>query len=150
MDFAGPASILTVRVRIALVVVLLACGPCLAQTPNAILSKAKDLFAHQQWQQLADLAESSKPRSAEMEYLYGTALARLGRWDDARVAFHRGLALAPEDARFPVELAGENTNARSSKAGSVFGGGSGMTLTICGLPTRFQYFNAPSRFLCRK
>ena len=106
MDFAGPASILTLRVRIALLVFLLGCGPCFAQNSNAILSKAKDLFAHQQWQQVADLVESSKPRSAEMEYLYGTALARLGRWDDARAAFHRGLALAPEDARFPVELAG--------------------------------------------
>jgi tetratricopeptide (TPR) repeat protein len=108
MDFAGPASILTVRVRTAIVLALLACcsWSSLAQTSHSILSKAKDLLAKEQWQQLADLAESSKPCSAEMEYLYGTALARLGRWDDARAAFRRGLALAPEDARFPVELAG--------------------------------------------
>ena len=108
MDAAGPASILTVRVRSAVVLLLLAgcVWSSFAQTSNSILSKAKDLLAHEQWQLLADLAESSKPRSAEMEYLYGTALARLGRWDDARAAFRRGLVQAPEDARFPVELAG--------------------------------------------
>ena len=113
MDFAGPASILTFRARTAVILAVFACwagfsGPACAQSvsSDAIVSRARDLLAHEQWQLLVDLAASSQPRSAELEYLYGTALGRLGHWDDAAAAFHRGLALAPGDARFLVELAG--------------------------------------------
>lgn len=46
------------------------------------------------------------PRSAQLDYDYGMALAHLGRWADAEEALEQGWRLAPRDARFPVELAG--------------------------------------------
>ncbi len=39
-------------------------------------------------------------------FYYGTALFRLGRWDDARQAFLKGHSLNPGDKRFLLELAG--------------------------------------------
>ena len=47
-----------------------------------------------------------EPRSAQMDYDYGMALARLGRWAEAEEALEQGRRLAPREARFPVELAG--------------------------------------------
>ena len=113
MDAAGPASILTPLVKATVILTMFACfagfsGEVSAQSipSDAVVAQAEDLLAHQQWQQLADLAARSNPRSAELEYLYGTALARMGRWQDAGAAFKRGHRLAPGDARFPIELAG--------------------------------------------
>ena len=45
-------------------------------------------------------------RSAEMNFYYGTALARLERWPEAEDAFQAGFRMAPNDPRFPIELAG--------------------------------------------
>ncbi len=56
-------------------------------------------------------------------------------------------------SRSPVSssaLAGENLNARSSNTGFSLGAGSERTVSICGLPTRFQYFSAAGRFSCKK
>jgi hypothetical protein len=52
------------------------------------------------------LAESVRARSAELEFCYGTALAHLERWDEARRAFEAGARLRPRDKRFVEELAG--------------------------------------------
>jgi Tetratricopeptide repeat len=103
MDVAGPAAILAALARVAIVLVLLA-GFAFGQT--SIVSQAKDLQTHEQWQALVDLVEPVKVRSPELEYLYGVALAHLSRWGDASAAFERGMHLAPMDARFPTELAG--------------------------------------------
>lgn len=40
------------------------------------------------------------------DYIRGMALARQGRWTEARAAFDAGAAKAPCDKRFPLELAG--------------------------------------------
>ena len=45
-------------------------------------------------------------RSADEQLRYATALARLGRIDEAVRAFEAGRRMAPGDARFDVELAG--------------------------------------------
>ncbi|MCI0389304.1 MAG: tetratricopeptide repeat protein [Acidobacteria bacterium] len=45
-------------------------------------------------------------RTADLNYYYGTALARLERWDEARRAFQYGLSQQPSDKRFSLELAG--------------------------------------------
>ncbi len=42
----------------------------------------------------------------DLHYYYGSALAQLGRWDDARAALLAGRHLAPRDQRFPIELGG--------------------------------------------
>ena len=43
---------------------------------------------------------------SDLHYYYGSALAQLGRWDDARKVLLSGYHLAPLDKRFPLELAG--------------------------------------------
>ncbi len=96
--------------RLGIVVALLFNGVCLpAQTgPAEILlaEEARQLAAEQRWQDIALLLGPLRSRSADLNYYYGTALARLERWREAENAFQAGLHLAPNDARFPVELAG--------------------------------------------
>ena len=50
--------------------------------------------------------ESVPQRGAEIDYYYGSALAHLGRWNEARAAFLAGRRLRPGDERFPIELGG--------------------------------------------
>jgi hypothetical protein len=45
-------------------------------------------------------------RGAAIDFYYGSALAHLGRWDEARAAFLAGQRLRPRDERFPIELGG--------------------------------------------
>jgi tetratricopeptide (TPR) repeat protein len=80
-----------------------------AQTPGSDpkpLDKIQELFAQERWVQIVQLAGSEAARSADFEYYYGTALARLERWAEARTAFQNGLRQKPGDKRFLVELAG--------------------------------------------
>src|SRR5713226_526467 len=98
------------RSGIVLVLALL-CG-CLrlgAQTgPAAVPSAeaARELAAEQRWQDIALLLGPLTSRSADLNFYYGTALARLERWPEAENAFQAGLRLAPKDPRFLIELAG--------------------------------------------
>jgi tetratricopeptide (TPR) repeat protein len=66
----------------------------------------QQLFAHEQWQQVVELAGASRERSGELNYYYGVALAHLERWQDARLALLAGSHARRDDKRFPVELAG--------------------------------------------
>jgi hypothetical protein len=85
----------------------LCCSIGAAQTVSAdLVAKTHDLLAHQRWQEVVTLVESTPARSVEIDYVYGTALAHLGRLPEARRAFEAGGELAPRDARFPEELAG--------------------------------------------
>lgn len=80
-----------------------------AQTPASDPKphdKIQELFAEQRWVEIVQLAESDAARSADVNYYYGTALARLERWAEARLAFQNGLRQEPGDKRFPIELAG--------------------------------------------
>jgi hypothetical protein len=52
------------------------------------------------------MAASVPDPGAEIDYYHGIALANLGRWEEARVAFLAGNRLAPGDERFPIELGG--------------------------------------------
>jgi hypothetical protein len=64
------------------------------------------LAAEHRWQDIALLLEPLRSRSANLNFYYGTALARLDRWQEAEDAFRAGCRLAPNDSRFPIELAG--------------------------------------------
>lgn len=46
------------------------------------------------------------PRTADQDFDYGMAMARAQRWPEAERALEEGWRLAPDDERFPVELAG--------------------------------------------
>jgi len=74
--------------------------------PDDPLPRIKKLFEEQRWNDLVAEVESAPTRGAEIEYYFGSALAQLGRWDEARAAFLMGHLLQPDDARFPIELGG--------------------------------------------
>jgi hypothetical protein len=91
------------------VAVLWSCLRLAAQTGPAEISFAEEvrkLAAEKRWQDIVLLLTPLQPRSADLNFYYGTALARLERWQDAENALRAGGRLAPSDARFPLELAG--------------------------------------------
>jgi tetratricopeptide (TPR) repeat protein len=82
-------------------------SPAIAQTPAANhLATIQKLFDQKQWDQVVHEVESVPERGAEIDYDYGSALAQLERWNDARAAFLAGRNSSPRDERFPVELGG--------------------------------------------
>ena len=111
MDAAGPAARGVSLIRRAAVFLLLTCCQIslVGQTPPASdpqTEQVKQLFAAEHWQEIVNLVGAASASSADLDFYYGTALARLGRWDDARRAFLAGHYLRPKDERFLVELAG--------------------------------------------
>jgi tetratricopeptide (TPR) repeat protein len=67
---------------------------------------AQKLFAEQRWQEVVRAVEGASTRTADLDFYYGSALAKLGRLQDARQAFLAGYRLQPHDKRFAVELGG--------------------------------------------
>src|SRR5260370_25457668 len=91
------------------VVLLCSCLRSSAQTGSTRVPPAEEVrqfAAEQRWQEIALLLGPLRLRSADLNFYYGTALARLERWREAESAFQAGLRLAPNDPRFPIELAG--------------------------------------------
>lgn len=66
----------------------------------------QELFNAQKWQEVIRRAKAETHPSPDVYFYYGSALAQLQRWDEARQAFEQGQRLDPKDERFPVELAG--------------------------------------------
>lgn len=96
--------------RSLVTLLLLSCAviSCVAQPaaqPVGSTLPIEQLFAQQRWSEIVRLADAM-PRSADIDFYYGSALAQLGRWDEARKAFEAGRRLQPRDKRFPIELAG--------------------------------------------
>ena len=100
------------RMLLSLVTMIVLLSRCLSLTaetgpmepPSA--PAIQILAAGQQWEEIARLLEPMHSRSADMDFYYGTALARLERWSESESAFQTGFRLAPTDPRFPIELAG--------------------------------------------
>ena len=105
MDTAGPAPAAHPLKRTTAVLLLFLASVALAQD-TSITDTARRLFDQQRWQELAVLLQSPHPPSTDLDYYYGSALAHLGRWPEARAAFESGRRLRPRDKRFPIELAG--------------------------------------------
>src|SRR5579864_1207613 len=98
-------------IRFAAALLLLGCValPGSGQSslpPAAPTATIQQLFAREQWQEIVRLAETVPQPSADLDYYYGMALARLGLWHRASQALTAGYRLQPRDVRFPVELAG--------------------------------------------
>lgn len=90
-----------------LVLLLCSCLRLFAETGFAASAEqVRGLAAEQRWQEIARLLGPMRSRSADLDFYYGTALARLEQWHEAESAFQAGFRLAPRDPRFPVELAG--------------------------------------------
>jgi len=66
----------------------------------------QQLATELRWAEIIREIEPIPDKSADLEYTYGTALAQVGRLDEARSQFLAGKRLAPHDKRFPIELAG--------------------------------------------
>ena len=93
------------------VFVVLLCGllRMFCQTDSSAVpseEELRQLAAKQRWQDMAGLLGSLQSRTADLNFYYGTALARLQRWSEAKGAFQAGFRLAPRDPRFAIELAG--------------------------------------------
>src|SRR5262249_57726160 len=108
MDIAGFASIRR-QVKAAPIFLILAFSAFPLMAQPALYDHAteiKQLFAEERWEEIVRIAEDDAERSADFNYYYGTALARLGRWDEAKRTFQIGLGQQPGDKRFSLELAG--------------------------------------------
>ena len=81
-------------------------NPCAAADDPRRLEVVKKLYSEQKWEEAAREARGPADQSAELDYYAGMALARLGRWPEAREAFSAGAQKAPGDVRFLTERAG--------------------------------------------
>jgi tetratricopeptide (TPR) repeat protein len=109
LDAAGSTSTRRPLTRSFIALVFLAGTVFVhAQSPQSSdkLATIKQLFAEQKWDEVVREIQSVPTRNAGLDFYYGSALAQLGRWDEARRAFLTGLRLQREDKRFPIELAG--------------------------------------------
>ncbi len=110
MDPDGTASNRTSLIATTLLGILFGCAAAgFAQTSSSdgpLLDRVKQLFDQQRWQEVASLGKTAPNASAEFDFYYGTALAQLGRWEEASQAFAAGARLQPHDKRFPLELGG--------------------------------------------
>ncbi len=107
LDLAGRALAGRPLIRLLAVLLLLGCARLLAvgQVP-AQRTSIEGLAAEGRWEEVVRQAEAASVRSADLDYYYGVALAKLGRWEDARRALLAGYHLRSHDKRFPIELAG--------------------------------------------
>src|SRR5213594_1765504 len=71
-----------------------------------LAEQVRQLTAEQHWSEIVSLLAPMSVCTADLDFYYGTALSRLGRWHEAESAFEAGSHLAPNDSRFPMELAG--------------------------------------------
>jgi tetratricopeptide (TPR) repeat protein len=114
LDVAGGASTRGRIIRaLALGLFLFAAAlPANAQATFPVASaselarRVKQLASEENWREIVGQLEGFPAKDAELYFYYGTALAQLGRLDDASRAFLTGQRLAPRDQRFPIELAG--------------------------------------------
>lgn len=114
MDTAGCASIyrlnwLRMKATAIFLILVFSSFPLQAQAPLSEarpLAEIKQLIVEERWYEVVRLVEIEAERSADLNYYYGISLARLERWDEARMAFQRGIGQEPRDIRFLLELAG--------------------------------------------
>jgi tetratricopeptide (TPR) repeat protein len=111
LDAAGFTSNLRALMKAIAVLLILIISSLPLKAQNSIselqrFAEIKQLLTEERWLEIIQLAEAESERSPDLNYYYGTALARLERWDDARQAFLKGYRQQPGDKRFPLELAG--------------------------------------------
>jgi tetratricopeptide (TPR) repeat protein len=75
-----------------------------AQTPS--VESVQKLYDQKQWNEIVELVPRSAATSPDLDLYLGLALAQLQRWPEANAALEDGARKAPNEERFPVELAG--------------------------------------------
>jgi Tetratricopeptide repeat len=106
MDTARASSSQISLIPLAAFIMLCASVAGAQTSATSVADQAKKAFDEQRWQEVVRLVQSGSNPSADLDFYYGTALAQLGRWDEAQGAFSSGARLRPDDKRFPLELAG--------------------------------------------
>jgi tetratricopeptide (TPR) repeat protein len=107
LDAAGPPRKGFVILSIAAVLALgLSTSAQDTASDQARLPAAQSAFDASHWDEAAKLARGPAGQSPELDFLAGLALARLEKWDEAKVAFAAGFRKAPGNPQFLVELAG--------------------------------------------
>jgi tetratricopeptide (TPR) repeat protein len=97
------------RVIFTLLVVLTLGSSAFAQDHSprqARLGEAQNAFDAGRWDEALRLARGPADQPPDLDFVAGLALARMERWNAARLAFEAGVRKAPNDSRFRVELAG--------------------------------------------
>jgi hypothetical protein len=105
----GCKALCRMRRAVAACLVFCACFGLSAQqreTQAPTTAQLQKLAKVQQWAEIVRLLEPVEPRTAEMDYYLGMALAHAGKWNHAERVLVAGSRLEPRDERFPVELAG--------------------------------------------
>jgi tetratricopeptide (TPR) repeat protein len=85
------------------------CSPAVqssADSLDQLSARIRKLYSERRWDEIAREVTTPSPTDADIDYCYGSALAQIGRLDDARRAFLVGQRLSPRNKRFPIELAG--------------------------------------------
>ena len=114
MDFAGrPARGLDIRTLVLVLLVITCPLQSLGQASqqgwpvnNDLSTKIRELLEQSRWQEIVDELGPDSLTALDLRYYYGSALAHLGRWGEARRVLLEGQRMASQDKRFPVELAG--------------------------------------------
>ncbi len=79
--------------------------PSVERNPQ-LSSRIKTLADENHWSEIVRELEPVHDRTLDLTFYYGSALAQVGRLEQARQVFLAGYRLAPQDPRFPTELAG--------------------------------------------
>lgn len=130
MDIAGGAAVrgCTIRSLGLFLFAVFALSPLNSQTasvPNQAppvepaptsTAKIKQLYSEERWDEVVRTVLAISSTDADLDFYYGSALAQLGRFDDASRALLAGHRLAPSDKRFPIELAGVSFKRKRNKA----------------------------------
>jgi tetratricopeptide (TPR) repeat protein len=109
LDSAGCSARRRAAYSLALVSLLLSSlsSPSQVSPQDSDLAvRIEQLFEQSRWQEIVDAVQPLPSADADLDFYYGSALAQLGHWDDARKALLSGRRVASHDKRFPVELAG--------------------------------------------
>lgn len=70
------------------------------------LCQIKKMYAEKRYAEIIRLPPPAQDSAPEIDYYRGMAFARLKQWDEAWKALRQGELRAPQDERFPVEMAG--------------------------------------------
>src|SRR5213592_2172187 len=105
LDTPGYPKIGRSIIRLLCFILICATVSLAQDSADPELAKVKQLFKDGQWQEIAERPPATGA-SSDAYFYYGSALARLQRWDDAHNAFESGFRIWPADPRFSTELAG--------------------------------------------
>lgn len=133
MDIAGVAAVrgCTIRTLDFVLFSVLALSPLNSQTSaqtqgpapdpgSTPIAKIRTLYSERHWEEIVRAVPAASATNADVDFYYGSALAQLGRFDDAYRALLTGYRLAPRDKRFPTELAGVAFKQKHNKSAAAW------------------------------